>query len=313
MYSKQQSGGSGGKSASVDMLSLGTFVKYACEILLGFVPRKLLSLAQVAGVPVSDVPVKLLIPTPLSDEMRTIVTETYSVLCDDLIIAHKEYRSMERRFEKDKLLHGSITEQKQLELDTIKRYYEKLQSTVVGLAECADFDIPELKEEKEQQEDVKGISVWEGSSTAGTSATGPIDFGPYGDAESKAFYDDLPDLLTLIPLTALGLTPEQTAVLRETWKSGADTDNGSVEGVAKDKESGELTADNDDTDDTTGTNTEATDTMPAEVDGDDEATGNNNDKDKDEDEDEKDDEDDDEGRDKFDDTPHVSLKYHQIL
>jgi hypothetical protein len=33
--------------------------------------------------------------------------------------------------------------------------------------------------------------------------------GLFGDAETRAFYEDLPDLLSLVPLTILGLTPEQ--------------------------------------------------------------------------------------------------------
>lgn len=280
------------------MLSLGTFVKYGCEILLGFTSRKLLSLAQAAGVSASDVPLKLLVPTPLSDEMRGLVTDTYSQLCDDLIHAHKEWRSMERRFEKDKLMHGSITEQKQLELDAAKRLFEKLQSTVVGLAECADFDVPELKEEREQQEEVKGISVWEGSAGA-TAAMGPTDFGPYGDAESKAFYDDLPDLLTLVPLASLGLTPEQAAALRETWKS-----EGGTEGESTSSGEGQSTDDKEEV--STGADTTNAD-MDVTGDGEGESENVAHDDGPDDKADEEDDDEDaEEGRDKFDDAPHVS-------
>jgi hypothetical protein len=44
------------------------------------------------------------------------------------------------------------------------------------------------------------------------------DYGPYGDQESRSFYEDFPDLLSSVPLTLLGLTPEQAAALREKWK-----------------------------------------------------------------------------------------------
>jgi len=33
--------------------------------------------------------------------------------------------------------------------------------------------------------------------------------GLYGDSETRAFYEELPDLLTLVPLNVLGITPEQ--------------------------------------------------------------------------------------------------------
>lgn len=290
-----------GKALAIDMLSLGTFVKYGCEILLGFTPRKLLSLAQAAGTPVSDVPVKLLIPTALSEEMRNLVTDTYSQLCDELLKAHKEYRSMERRFEKDKLMHGSITEQKQQDLDAAKKQFEKLQSTVIGLAECADFDVPELKEDKEQQEEAKGISVWEGASTGAPAGT--ADYGPYGDAETKAFYEDLPDLLTLVPLSALGLTPEQAATLRETWKGASgtakdgDEGDGNVEAGSAGDGSVHGGADSEATEEAALTHS-TSGTALADAGKEDDGEG-----DDDGDDDEEDGE---EGRDKFDDTPHVS-------
>lgn len=41
--------------------------------------------------------------------------------------------------------------------------------------------------------------------------------GVFGDAETKSFYEDLPDLLTLVPLSVLGLSPEQAAAVREEW------------------------------------------------------------------------------------------------
>lgn len=46
--------------------------------------------------------------------------------------------------------------------------------------------------------------MWDAGSAAGAG-----DYGPFGDAESRAFYEDLPDLLAMVPLSALGLTPEQ--------------------------------------------------------------------------------------------------------
>ena len=49
------------------------------------------------------------------------------------------------------------------------------------------------------------------------STTAAVDFGPYGDSESKIFYEDLPDLLTIVPLTALGLNVEQVDFLSSVW------------------------------------------------------------------------------------------------
>ena len=43
--------------------------------------------------------------------------------------------------------------------------------------------------------------------------------GAYGDVESKSFYEDLPDLLSMVPLSALGLTEEQVTEIKEKWRT----------------------------------------------------------------------------------------------
>lgn len=67
------------------------------------------------------------------------------------------------------------------------------------------------QEDKGDEDAGRGsLSVWDAGSGAGAG-----DYGPFGDAESRAFYEDLPDLLAMVPLSALGLSPEQVA--RTTW------------------------------------------------------------------------------------------------
>lgn len=43
--------------------------------------------------------------------------------------------------------------------------------------------------------------------------------GVFGDAETRSFYEDLPDLLTMVPLSVLGFTPEQANAIRESWSA----------------------------------------------------------------------------------------------
>jgi hypothetical protein len=83
-----------------------------------------------------------------------------------------------------------------------------------------------MQEEEENQDGTSGISLWEGANPTALSAAG-LDFGPWGDAETKSFYEDLPgahssssctpsakyssDLLSMVPLTVLGMSPEQVS------------------------------------------------------------------------------------------------------
>ena len=64
------------------------------------------------------------------------------------------------------------------------------------------------QEEKEEEDSGRGITVWDGAGGAGG------DYGPHGDAENKAFYEDLPDLLASVPLSALGISPEQVRLVQ---------------------------------------------------------------------------------------------------
>ena len=129
----------------MDLQSLGTLVKYGSEVLFGYVPRKLADLASKAGQKVEEMPVKLIAAVKVATELRTMLDDTYQQLSTDLETAHKSYRSKETRLEKDKLIHGTITEQKQQEFDYAKKLYEKLFSIVTTLSECMACEMPTLE------------------------------------------------------------------------------------------------------------------------------------------------------------------------
>lgn len=48
---------------------------------------------------------------------------------------------------------------------------------------------------------------------AGANEDPTANGGLFGDAETRAFYEELPDLLTLVPLNVLGFTPEQVLLI----------------------------------------------------------------------------------------------------
>ena len=129
----------------VDLQGLSTFVKYGSEVLMGFPSRKVLDLAKKIGRPSQELPIKLLASSKNASEMKALLLETYQMVSTDLIDAHHQYRIKEHKFEKDRLIHGSLSEQKQQELETAKKLYEKLLSVVTTLAESIGEDVPELK------------------------------------------------------------------------------------------------------------------------------------------------------------------------
>lgn len=221
-----------GKSSSLDLLGVCTFVKYGSECLLGKLPRPLILLAQKANMKITEMPVKLIANPVASTEMRNNIDEVFKELCDDLVKAFKDYKSQERRCEEDKLLHGSLTEHKEKNLDAAKKLFEKLLSATTSLAEPLGEEVPLLEEDKEEEEKVTasggGLSVFSGG------AIGPSNYGPHDSMESKSFYEDLPDLLAIVPLVAFGLTIEQANKLREEWKASKEEVLASTEDEEKD-------------------------------------------------------------------------------
>jgi hypothetical protein len=71
----------------------------------------------------------------------------------------------------------------------------------------------DLQVEKEEEDGTGGLTVWEagkdGMGAAEDLASAAAAGGLFGDAETRAFYEELPDLLSLVPLTILGLSSEQ--------------------------------------------------------------------------------------------------------
>ena len=90
-------------------------------------------------------PVKLLASHKAHMEMSAEVSTVYQQLTIDLAKAHRDYKSRERRNEKDKLIHGSITEQKLVDLEGAKRLFEKLFAAVSGLADATGGLMPALE------------------------------------------------------------------------------------------------------------------------------------------------------------------------
>jgi hypothetical protein len=262
----------------VDLLGLGTLVKYGSETLFGYVPKKVSDLAAKLGKKVSDMPLKVLTSDKVQEELRTTLQSTYEQLSIDLVAAHKAYRTKEAKMEKDKLIHGNITEQKQQDFDAARKLYEKLLAIVTTLSECIGHAMPVLEVrhnccscvcscadkselvgchilqnlftdctcsilgtslctsnfpfeltgqafyvisfsyavcqvEKAEEDGTGGLTVWEGgrdtSAAEDLANSAAAAGGLFGDPETRAFYEELPDLLAAVPLTVLGLTPEQ--------------------------------------------------------------------------------------------------------
>ena len=144
------------------------------------------------------------VPEPVTEVFVTHCTGAYEYLATSLVATHNKLHKLEKRCEQDRLLSGSLTEAREKGLTDARKLLESLQKSVEVLSDILVQPLPVLEEEKDEGEgngSGVGLELWtkEGEGT---------DFGPFDDEETRAFYCDIPDLLTTIPLALLGMTQE---------------------------------------------------------------------------------------------------------
>ena len=195
-----------------DLLGLGTLLKYGSETVFGYSSRKAQALAKSVGKPTSELPSKLLARKETAQALQAAMVELYADLCEGLISSHKAFKKLDIKMEKDRVIMGSMLPEEQVaRYDKSKQLYERLYSSASALAECIGMEVPLLEEEEEIQAGTNGdLAGLDGKDKAANL---------YGDAESRAFYEDIPDLLNTVPLAALGITAEQALALREEWRA----------------------------------------------------------------------------------------------
>ncbi|GKY98843.1 hypothetical protein MPSEU_000840300 [Mayamaea pseudoterrestris] len=135
----------------------------------------------------------------------------YQFMADSLVQTHKKLLKLEKRCEQDRILSGALPEAREKGLADARTLKENLERTVEALADVLDQPVPHLVAgDDAAQGGGGGLEVWTKSGEGGEN-----DFGPFGDAETRAFYTDIPDLLATIPPALLGSTAEQVEKRKE--------------------------------------------------------------------------------------------------
>jgi regulator of nonsense transcripts 2 len=130
----------------------------------------------------------------------------YRTLSNSLVSTHGRLQKMEKRCEQDRLLSGSLTEGREKGLNDARKLRDSLQKSVEALSDALNLHMPQLKEEENEEADGGGVGVelWmKGGDEEGAS------FGPFDDEETRAFYCDIPDLLTTVPPALLGMGQDE--------------------------------------------------------------------------------------------------------
>jgi hypothetical protein len=149
------------------------------------------------------------VSTPeISERFQKHLHGAYTSLCDTYMITHKKLAKLEKRCEQDRLLAGALSEEREKGLNDARKLMDTLCKSVETLSDTLNDEIPALIEEAEEEEtkeEATGVEVYKNIDEKDS------DLGPFDDEETKAFYCDIPDMLTTIPSALLGLSDEDIA------------------------------------------------------------------------------------------------------
>ena len=164
----------------------------------------------------------------------------YQSLANSYGSTHVRLGKLEKRCEQDRLLQGTLSEAREKGLADARSLMESLTKTVQTLSEALDVDVPALKEEstEESEESTKGIELWTKSGIDGDEKLGPFD-----DEETRSFYCDVPDLLSIKPHALLGISPPDLEAQKEknARKYGNGDENVELGDIAAEVEVGDET------------------------------------------------------------------------
>lgn len=144
------------------------------------------------------------VPAQTTEILSQYCLGAYQTLSTSLVATHRKLGKLEKRCEQDRLLSGALTATRESGLADARKLAESLQKTVEALSDCLNQPVPDLIEEEDDTEvnAGSGVEVW-------TKESGTEHLGPFDDEETRAFYCDIPDLLTTIPPALLGISEEE--------------------------------------------------------------------------------------------------------
>jgi len=172
-----------------------------------------IELAKVTLNKVMKISDTLAVPESVSSVLRSHVRGAFKTLCVTYVNTHTKLVKLEKRCEEDRLLSGSLTEQREKGLADAQRLMETLEKSVETLADVLNDTVPTLVVEVDEsdtmnQNESSGVELYK------REGDRDINLGPFDDEETRVFYCDIPDFLSVIPPALLGYTADEVEKLR---------------------------------------------------------------------------------------------------
>ncbi|BEI85184.1 hypothetical protein CcaverHIS002_0505850 [Cutaneotrichosporon cavernicola] len=172
---------------------MSTFLKHFSRAYLGSVP-------PTDGAAPEALPdgVEELIPAEVQRQMRELFTKYFDTASKTLVKGQLDKRNHEAYIKS-----GEIFEDRQHAYERMTRAVERLTTGVQGLADLLGLDSPVLPTAASLGK--SGLQIVNTTSSFTVREDGVVPGGIWDDDEERRFYEDLPDLLDLVPASLLGV------------------------------------------------------------------------------------------------------------
>ncbi|OQR99407.1 regulator of nonsense transcripts 2 [Thraustotheca clavata] len=170
----------------------------------------LVSFAKYAGNDFIGPSSSSFVPTSVQEQFRSLFEQAFDAIGTMYVAQHQAVRKLEKRNMKEEINRGELSEEHATEFASATTLCEKLTSSVNTLSELLQKPVPALPEDNSNDGASSQLQVWD-SNEGRAESHGE---GPFDDEDTRSFYEDLPDLLELVPAVVLGLSENEVAELK---------------------------------------------------------------------------------------------------
>ncbi|XP_064084936.1 regulator of nonsense transcripts 2-like [Macrobrachium nipponense] len=181
------------KEEHLNISVLLTFCRHCGEDYMGLVPRKIRLLSEEFQV---TVPQSDFLPKERQKNVRQLLRDYYTSLSKHLLHDHKALQQVEQQNRRLLQTRGELGQDRLTLVENLASGLGKLLANAQQMAELLDEEIPELPEDKNTSDDIGfcDIGLGEGGEmTEGSTAV------LWEDDDTRAFYENFPELKALIP------------------------------------------------------------------------------------------------------------------
>merc|ERR1719244_79837 len=166
-----------------------SFCKHCGEDYAGLAPFTMTKLANKHNV---SVPSASLLGPDKQRPVKNLLVDYYKSLCEGLLVTHKDLVITERANRRQLMTRGEVSQEREEKVGKLRQDFEKLKTNVEQMSEAMGesmIELPKVETEKDEEEEQ------ELANDVAPDTSGAL----WDDEDTKAFYENLPDLVAIIP------------------------------------------------------------------------------------------------------------------